>query len=111
MNSEQFSLIAGAVSSLMFVSSQVPMLWKAYKTRDLSSYSYLNIILVNVGNLIYWFYVVSLPPGPIWLLHTFYTLSSGLLLILYWRWHPGKCARYRVGRRIWDGLERRIRHR
>jgi len=68
MNGEQLSLIAGAISSLMFVSSQVPMLLKAYKTRDLSSYSYLNIILVNVGNLIYRFYITSLPPGPIWLL-------------------------------------------
>jgi hypothetical protein len=88
MNSEQLSLIAGAISSFMFVSSQVPMLLKAYKTRDLSSYSHLNIILVNVGNLIYWFYIVSLPLGPIWLLHTFYTFSSGLLLILYWRLPP-----------------------
>jgi uncharacterized protein with PQ loop repeat len=85
MNTQTLSLIAGTLSSLIFVSSHVPMLWKAYKTRDLSSYSLLNIILLNVGNLLYWLYIVSLPVGPVWMMHTFYTVSSGLLLYLYGR--------------------------
>jgi hypothetical protein len=93
MDTEHLSFIAGAISSLMFVTSNVPMLWKAFKTKDLRSYSYLNIILVNAGNLIYWFYIVSLPLGPVWILHTFYTISSGLLLILYWQLCPHKFAK------------------
>jgi len=83
--SELVAFIAGIISSVMFVSSHVPMLLKAYRTRDLHSYSSLNIVLINIGNLIYWLYIIKLPLGPIWLLHTFYTLSSGLLLILYCR--------------------------
>lgn len=83
MDMELVALIAGILSSVMFVSSHVPMLLKAYQTRDLHSYSFLNIVLINIGNLIYWLYIMQLPFGPIWLLHTFYTLSSGLLLVLY----------------------------
>jgi len=79
---EQISLIAGSFSAFIFVSSQLPMLWKAYRTRDLHSYSRLNIILANTGNLLYWLYVISLPPGPIWLLHLFYTVTSVFMLAL-----------------------------
>jgi uncharacterized protein with PQ loop repeat len=85
MDTQHLSFIAGAISSFIFVGSHVPMLWKAYRTKDLRSYSRLNLMLVNVGNLIYWLYLISLPPGPVWLLHTFYTISSGLLLMLYCR--------------------------
>jgi hypothetical protein len=85
MNTELVALIAGLVSSVMFVSSHLPMLLKAFRTKDLHSYSPLNIFLVNIGNLIYWLYIIGLPFGPIWLMHTFYTISSGLLLILYWQ--------------------------
>ena len=85
MDTQEPSFIAGTISSLIFVGSYIPMLLKAYRTRDVHSYSSLNLVLVNAGNLIYWFYVASLPPGPVWILHTFYTISSGLLLILYYR--------------------------
>jgi hypothetical protein len=80
---EHLPFIAGTISGLIFISSHVPMLLKAFCTQDLHSYSRLNILLVNIGNLIYWLYLISLPLGPIWVLHTFYTISSGLLLILY----------------------------
>jgi hypothetical protein len=90
MDTQQLSLMAGAVSSLIFAGSHVPMLRRAYQTRDLRSYSRLNLMLVNVGNLIYWLYLISLPPGPIWLLHLFYTISSALLLLWYCRLHS--CA-------------------
>lgn len=90
MSVEYVSLTAGLISSFMFISSHVPMLLKAYRTKDLHSYSCLNIVLVNVGNLLYWFYIVSLPLGPVWFMHTFYTLSSGVLLILYCLAQPGR---------------------
>lgn len=93
MDTEIFSFFAGIISSLMFVSSHVPMLWKAYRTKDLHSYSYLNIILVNVGNLIYWIYIASLPVGPVWILHTFYTVSSGFMLILFARLRSDRSTR------------------
>lgn len=107
MNTQTLSLIAGTLSSLIFVSSHVPMLWKAYKTRDLSSYSLLNIILLNVGNLLYWLYIVSLPVGPVWMMHTFYTVSSGLLLYLYGRYVLSKSIK-RYGQRLLNRLHRII---
>jgi hypothetical protein len=82
---EQISLIAGMLSTSLFISSAIPMVLKAYRTRDMQSYSKLNILLANLGNLIYWLYVISLPPGPIWLLHAFYTITSGLMLFLLWQ--------------------------
>ena len=83
MDTEYLALIAGAISSFIFIGSHVPLLLKAYRTQDLRSYSRLNLILINIGNLVYWLYLVSLPPGPVWLLHIFYTISSGVLLIMY----------------------------
>ena len=98
---DSLALIAGMVSSFIFSSSHIPMLLKAYQTKDLHSYSALNLVLVNSGNLLYWLYVVTLPPGPIWILHTFYTISSGILLVMYWR----QAARptWKLGYR-WTGL-------
>jgi hypothetical protein len=34
-----------------------------------------------VGNGAYWIYISTLPVGPIWLLHTFYTLATALMLV------------------------------
>lgn len=100
MNTEYLSLIAGTISSLIFVSSHLPMLRKAYKTKDLHSYSSLNVVLLNIGNLIYWLYVIDLPVGPVWLMHTFYTISSAILLTLFVRYHLYKAARYYILRRM-----------
>lgn len=91
---EQISLIAGLLSTSFFISSNIPMVLKAYRTRDLQSYSALNIILANAGNLIYWLYVVSLPPGPVWLLHAFYTITSAMMLFLLWRSRKGRRATF-----------------
>lgn len=74
------ALIAGTFSTFIFIGSNVPMLWKAYQTKDLHSYSKLNIILANFGNLVYWIYVLNLPVGPIYLLHFFYTITSLVML-------------------------------
>lgn len=80
-------IVAGMVSTAIFAGSVLPMLLKAAHTHDLSSYSLGNIALANIGNAVHSVYVVHLPPGPIWLLHLFYVISSALML--YW------CLRYR----------------
>lgn len=90
MDMQHLSIIAGAISSVIFAGSNIPMLWKVYRTKDVRSYSWPNVLMVNIGNLLYWFYVVNLPFGPIWLLHTFYTIASGILLILYVRFQADK---------------------
>lgn len=73
-------VFAGIASTAIFASSTVPMLAKAYRTRDLSSYSLGYLVLANVGNAVHTFYVLALPPGPIWALHGFYVTSSALML-------------------------------
>jgi uncharacterized protein with PQ loop repeat len=78
--------IAGSVSSTVFVISTLPMLLKAFRTKDLKSYSLTNIVLSNVGNLIYSVYVYSLPAGPIWILHTFHLVTTGLMLLWFVRY-------------------------
>jgi len=76
-------VIAGTISTLIFTASTFPMLQKAWKTKDLKSYSFPNLLLCNIGNAIHWLYVASLPVGPIWLLHGFATLSTLTMLIWY----------------------------
>src|SRR5215510_11252034 len=88
-------VLAGAASTVIFAVSTVPMLVKAYRSRDLSSYSLGNIGLANLGNAVHSVYVFSLPPGPIWALHTFYLVSSALMLGWYLRYglrKPGHSA-------------------
>src|SRR5262249_13367073 len=80
--------------------STLPMLVKAYRSRDLASYSLGNIALANLGNAVHAVYVYSLPPGPIWLLHTFYLASSALMLGWYLRYglrKPAHSAAARMG--------------
>ena len=86
MDTQTVQLMAGSISSLLFISSNVPMLLKAFKTKNMRSYSLSNILLNNVGNLIYWLYISSLPIGPIWVMHTFYTATSILMLAWYLRY-------------------------
>ena len=83
-------VVAGAISTSLFVASTVPMLVKASRTKDLSSYSLGNIVITNVANVIYSVYVFSLSCGPIWLLHSFYLVSTALMLACYLRYghHP-----------------------
>jgi hypothetical protein len=78
-------VLAGMVSTAVFAGSVLPMLHKALRTRELSSYSLSNITLANVGNVVHSVYVFDLPPGPIWFLHTFYLVSSALMLYWYLR--------------------------
>lgn len=78
-------VLAGTVSTAVFVGSVLPMLHKARRTRELSSYSFGNIALANLGNAVHSVYVFHLPLGPIWVLHAFYVVSSGLMLYWYVR--------------------------
>ena len=82
------ALAAGTVATLVFAASALPMLGKAARTKDLASYSRGNLVLANVGNLIYSLYVFHLPAGPIWLLHTFYAATSALML--FWSLRYGR---------------------
>jgi uncharacterized protein with PQ loop repeat len=97
MNMHHLSLLAGMISSSIFTLSHVPMLVRAYRTRDLRSYSPANLVLSNLGNLIHWLYIVNLPFGPIWFLHSFYTLVTGVMLFWY--------LRYRHAAGAWAPLE------
>jgi len=79
-------VMAGAISTVIFAMSTLPMLVKAARTKDLGSYSLGNILLANVGNVIHSVYVFDLPAGPVWVLHTFYLISTGLMLVWYVRY-------------------------
>jgi uncharacterized protein with PQ loop repeat len=96
------ALLAGTISTVLFASSTLPMMLKAMRTKDLASYSLANLVLANIGNAVHCIYVVHLPVGPIWALHGFYVVTSGLMLL----W----CLRYRCAGRSHDALrnERRL---
>ena len=79
-------VIAGTIATGLFALSTLPMVVKAYRTKDLKSYSLGYLLLGNVGNIFYSIYVYDLPPGPIWLLHTFYLIVTGLMLFWYLRY-------------------------
>jgi hypothetical protein len=89
----KLQLLAGSLSTVIFVTSSVPMLAKAIRTRDLGSYSLANIGLANAGNLLYWLYVLGLPLGPITFLHAFNTLVALLMLLLYLRHETPRLGR------------------
>ncbi|GAA4288673.1 hypothetical protein [Georgenia daeguensis] len=82
-------LVAGSVSTAIFAASMLPMVLKAARTKDLGSYSLGNIALINLGNVVHTLYVLTLPAGPVWVLHGLYLVSSALMLL----W----CLRYRSG--------------
>ncbi len=85
-SSTSLSFLFGTIASAIFITSHVPMLVRAYRTKDLRSYSLAQIGLSNLGNACYWIYVATLPFGPIWLMHGFYTVATALMLIWYMRY-------------------------
>ena len=95
-------VIAGSISTTLFALSTLPMLLRAFRTRDLKSYSLGNILLANVGNVIHSVYVFDLPLGPIWLLHAFYLITTGLMLVWYLRYE----SRLDILRRFYVKKER-----
>ena len=80
---EKVQIAAGSIAGLIFALGSVNMLLKAWQTKDLRSYSLGQLLLNNVGNLLYWLYVVSLPFGPIYFMHGFFTFVSLLMLAWY----------------------------
>lgn len=86
MHGHSVQVFAGFVSSTIFISSNFPMLFKAFKTKDMHSYSMGQLILGNLGNTVYWLYVVGLPVGPVWFLQGFFSLSSATMLLCYLRY-------------------------
>ncbi len=89
---EQVQMVAGSVAGFIFAAASWKMLVKAWRTKDLSSYSLGQIVLNNVGNLFYWLYVASLPLGPIWFMHAFFTLASLLMLVWYFIYRTCRAA-------------------
>ncbi len=79
-------IIAGTISTIIFALSTLPMLVKAVRTRDLRSYSLGQIALANAGNVVHSIYVFNLPPGPIWMLHGFYLVTTAMMLVWYLRY-------------------------
>ena len=92
--------IAGTISTIIFALSALPMLYKAGKSKELGSYSLGNILLSNLGNVIHSIYVFSLPIGPIWVLHSFYLVSTAVMLIWYIRYEQE--LEFRPGRFLLD---------
>lgn len=90
MEWHQLQILAGSLSSLIFIGGTLSMLWKAWKTRDMTSYSVSGLALNTFGNLMNWLYVLSLPFGPIYFLHTFHTIATAFMLIgsVVYRHHP-----------------------
>jgi uncharacterized protein with PQ loop repeat len=79
----EIQVLAGSIAGMIFASGSMNMLLKAWRTKDIGSYSLGFILFNNIGNLVYWLYVISLPFGPIWLMHSFYTITMLLMLIWY----------------------------
>ncbi len=93
-------VVAGVLSTMLFALGTLPMLVKAATTKDLSSYSFGNIALSNVANVIHSVYIFALPPGPVWALHAFHLVSTGLMLVWYVRYCSVRTRRRaQVGRR------------
>jgi hypothetical protein len=81
--SGNLAVIAGTISTGIFAASTMPMVVKAARTRDLSSYSGGNLVLSNLGNVLYAFYVFSMPMGPAWALYAF-NLAVSATMLGYW---------------------------
>jgi uncharacterized protein with PQ loop repeat len=92
MTTPDVPTLAGLASTVIFAVSTLPMLLKAFRSRDLASYSLGNMVLANVGNAVHSVYVFSLPAGPIWALHSFYLVSSALMLLWYLRYGMRRSA-------------------
>lgn len=108
---QELQVMAGVASSLLFAFSTLPMLLKAYRTKDLKSYSLGNLTISNIGNLVHWVYVSGLPFGPIWFLHSFFTVVCAVMLVWYLRYEEGGvfAALGRRLSRLWDRIDEQKR--
>ena len=97
-------MIAGFISTTLFALGTLPMLAKAFRTKNLASYSLGNILMSNVGNLIYSIYVFHLPLGPIWFLHGYNLLTTGLMLVWYLKYEGRPLQLRTLSERATKGL-------
>ena len=104
MEGHDMQIIAGMLSSFIFMIGTLPMLIKAFRTKDLRSYSVSHLVMSNIGNVVHWVYISSLPIGPIWILHSFSTVTAALMLVWYMRFEVHWCMI-----RLKDYLSRFIR--
>jgi uncharacterized protein with PQ loop repeat len=83
-------VLAGETSPLLFMLAALPMLAKALRSRDLASYSLSHIVMMSLGYVVHAIYVYILPPGPIWALHRFWLVATGLMVVWYlkYEWRP-----------------------
>jgi hypothetical protein len=95
MDTNQLALLAGSISTMIFAASNIPMLVKVLRTKDIKSYSATNLVLANLGNMIHWVYISSLPFGPVWLLHGYFTVTTALMLALYVRFRRKQTRKIR----------------
>ena len=93
MAMHKLALFAGSAAAAIFMISQLPMLIKACRTKDLTSYSFANIGLANLGNVLYAVYLLQVPVGPAWAIHGFNLATSGLMLIWYLRYSSRRQVR------------------
>ena len=77
------AVVAGLASTVVFALSTLPMVARAIQTKEMASYSRGHLVMTNIGNAIHTAYVVSLPVGPVWVLHTFHVVVSAAMLT----WH------------------------
>lgn len=87
--------IAGFISTGLFAVGTLPMLTKAFRTKNLASYSLGNILMSSVGNVIYSIYVFNLPVGPVWFLHSYNLVTTGMMLVWYLQ-YEGVCHQPRA---------------
>jgi hypothetical protein len=106
MDAINFQVVAGMLSTAIFTISNIPMLVKAARTHDLKSYSRIHIVLGNIGNLIHWVYIFHLPFGPIWFLHSFYTISSIFMLLWHFRYEGGPLISHRYDLHLVEKIRR-----
>jgi hypothetical protein len=90
-------VVCGSVSTIIFVVGTLPMLVKAARSRDLSSYSLSNLAMSNAGNALNSVYVFTLPAGPVWALHGFYVVTTALMLMWYLRYTHRRDQKYPWG--------------
>jgi len=76
----EIAMACGMLATFLYIVATLPMLHKAVRTHDLASYSGANLFIANAGNATQAIYVLTLPPGPMWILHGFNTTVSALML-------------------------------
>ena len=104
------AVFSGVVSTGLFAMSYLPMLMKAARTKDLSSYSLGNLAITNVGNLVHSVYVFALPFGPIWLLHGFYLVASALMLVWFLRFRATWQRRSSISTAVPQAVDVEVAH-